>query len=178
LYNIHIDSNKQELKLNCSPTLTANEFKTIHNALCDLDSVTQSLEDVLNKDLYIKLAKATSQIREGLANAYEQDNKSFDEKMDHYDSVRTELGLTATWSIFEINNLSERHPFGDVLQVAYVDHWGGSPVFVEVNGSTWAALYVAANAAIRDSGDEHHSFIEEFKPNPKNPQQLFLHTGS
>jgi hypothetical protein len=164
--------------LNCSPTLTADEFKTIHNALCDLDSVKQSLEDVLNKDLYIKLAKATSQIREGLANAYEQDNKSFDEKSNHYDSVRTDLGLTAIWSIFEIDNLSDRHPFGDVLQVAYTDHWGEKPVYAEVNGLTWAALYVAANAAIRDSGDKHHIYIEDFRPNPKNPQQLILSTGS
>ena len=92
--------------MNCNPTLTADEFKTIHNALCDLDHVKQTLEDILSKDLYIKLAKATSQIREGLANAYEQDNKSFENKSDHYDQVRKELGLTAVWSVYEIDNLS------------------------------------------------------------------------
>ena len=39
-----------------------------------------------------------------------------DEKYDHYDSVRNELGLTSIWSIFEVENLSERHPYQSSLQ--------------------------------------------------------------
>jgi len=163
--------------MNCNPTLTADEFKTIHNALCELDHVKQTLEDILSKDLYIKLAKATSQIREGLANAYEQDNKSFENKSDHYDQVRKELGLTAVWSIYEVDNLSERHPFKGVTKVVY-QAYGSGDHEVAINGSTWAALYVAANALIRDSGDEHHSFIEGFTQSSIDPTILFLSTGS
>ena len=33
-----------------NPTLTVDEFKDIHNALCDLDSLTRSLEDVIHPD--------------------------------------------------------------------------------------------------------------------------------
>jgi hypothetical protein len=50
--------------MNCNPTLTAEEFKTIHNALWELDGVKQELESVLHKDLYIKLAQAASKIRQ------------------------------------------------------------------------------------------------------------------
>ena len=163
--------------MNCNPTLTADEFKTIHNALCDLDHVKQTLEDILSKDLYIKLAKATSQIREGLANAYEQDNKSFENKSDHYDQVRKELGLTTVWSIYEVDNLSERHPFEGVTKVVY-QAYGSGDHEVAINGGTWAALYVAANALIRDSGDDHHIYIESFKQSSINPEILFVATGS
>ena len=163
--------------MNCNPTLTADEFKTIHNALCELDHVKQTLEDILSKDLYIKLAKATSQIREGLANAYEQDNSAFEIKMDYFDRVREELGLSATWSMYEVDNLSDRHPFEGVTKVVYRAYGSGDHE-VTINGSTWAALYVAANALIRDSGDDHHSFIEGFTQSSIDPTILFLSTGS
>ncbi len=163
--------------MNCNPTLTAEEFKTIHNALCELDSVKQTLEDILSKELYIKLAKAANDIRSGLANAYEQDSSAFETKMDYFDRVREELGLFATWSIYEVDKLSERHPFEGVTKVVYRAYGSGDHE-VAINGATWAALYVAANALIRDSGDDHHSFIEGFTQSSIDPTILFLSTGS
>ena len=105
-------------------------------------------------------------------------DQDFYRKKDHYDSVRQELGLRSFWSIYEVENLSERHPFEGADTVAYSDHWGEKTVAVPINGSTWAALYVAADACIRDSGDEHHVYIERFKPNVISPKVLFLTTGS
>jgi hypothetical protein len=100
----------------------------------------------------------------------------FDTKFDYYETVREELGLSAIWSIFEIENLSEPHTFKDAKIVSYkVYH--GKEYQIEINGSTWAALYVAANAVIRDSRD-YHVFIEAFTPNGKNPEILQLSTGS
>ena len=163
--------------MNCNPTLTAEEFKTIHNALCELDSVKQTLEDILSKDLYIKLAKAANDCREGLANAYEQDSMAFETKMAYFDRVREELGLSATWSMYEVDNLSERHPFEGATKVVY-SAFGSGDQEVAINGSTWAALYVAGNALIRDSGDNHHVFIEHFKQSSVNPEILFMTTGS
>jgi hypothetical protein len=163
--------------MNCNPTLTAEEFKTIHNALCELDSVKQTLEDILSKELYIKLAKAANDIRSGLEGAYEQNNAMFENKMDYYDRVREELGLFATWSMYEVDNLSERHPFEGVTKVVYRAYGSGDHE-VAINGSTWASLYVAANALIRDSSDEHHSFIEGFTQSSIDPTILFLSTGS
>lgn len=165
--------------MNCSPTISAEEFKTIHNALCNLDSVTCQLEDVLKPELYVKLAKAARNIREGLAGAYEQDSAAFKRKSDHYDDVKAQLGLTnSEWSIYEVDNLSDRHPFEGAVAVCYKDHWGEDHVTININGSTWAALWIAANAAIRDSGDEHHVFIERFRRSQENPEVLYLSTGS
>jgi hypothetical protein len=163
----------------CNPALTAEEFKTIHNGLCDLESAIQRLEDVIKPELYVKLAKAASEIRLGLNGAYEQDRQAGDLKFSHYDDVRKQLGLdNSVWSIYEVDNLSDRHPYADADRVVYKDHWGKNPVSCSINGSTWAALYIAANACIRDSGDDHHIFIEDFRPDENDSRTLYLSTGS
>lgn len=165
--------------MNCNPTITADEFSTIHNALCELDSIKTQLESVLHKDLYIKLARAASEIRRGLGSAYEQDSQAFDRKSDHYERIRKELGLTSVWSMYKADDLSARHPYEGATTVIYTDHWGDEDaVRVPINGATWAALYVAANAAIRDSGDTHHTYIENFKPSKDDVAILVLSTGS
>jgi hypothetical protein len=104
-------------------------------------------------------------------------DQEFDTKFDYYDSVRNELGLSAIWSIYEVDNLSDRHPFEGVTKVIYRAYGSGDHE-VAINGSTWAALYVAANALIRDSGDDHHIFIEGFKQSSISPEILFVTTGS
>jgi len=150
--------------MNCDVTLTAEEFKTLHNALYDLGC--------LHND---KVSEQVEIIRGALRGAYDQENAASDRKYAHYDSVRKDLGLDTIWSITEVDNLSEPHPYEGVKYVSYKDHWGNGVVTQSINGSTWAALYVAANACIRDSGDEHHVFIEDFR---KSGDTLLLTTGS
>lgn len=169
--------------MNCSPTLSAEEFKTVHNALWELDSVTRQLEGILNPELYAKLARAGSTIRSGLKGAYEQDNRAFETKNTAYDLAQKHWGFKTIWSIYEVEDLEAQHPFAGATQVAYVDHWGDEPVFVEIKTEgaghgTWIDLWRAADQAIRESEDLHHIYIEQFRPNPKNPQQLLLTTGS
>lgn len=165
--------------MNTSPTITAEDFKTIHNALCEMRSVYETIQGVVREPITDKLASAIREMETGLKDAYEQDNKAFDDKYEHYNDVRNQLGLDhAVWSIFEVNNLSDRHPFEDADRVVYKDHWGEKPVSCSINGSTWAALYIAANACIRDSGDAHHVFIEQFKPAKDDLRTLVLSTGS
>lgn len=149
--------------MNTDVTLKAEDFTKIHNALWSLQynggNVVEQVEI----------------IREALKDCYEQDQAASQRLSDHYESVRKDLGLEARWSITEVKNLSERYPHEGVETVTYKDHWGDSPVVVPVNGLTWAALYVAANAAIRDSGDKHHVYIENFH---KVGDTLVLTTGS
>jgi len=165
--------------MNCSPTLTADEFKTIHNAVCDLDSLCHRLEEVLKPELYLTLVKARNNIRKGLEGAYKQDNDAFDTKNSHFNDVGGQLGMDhSTWSIYEVDNMADRHPFEGADRVLYKDHWGNEPVSCSVHGLTWASLWVAANACIRDSGDSHHIFIEHFCPDASDPRTLILSTGS
>ena len=164
--------------MNCNPTLTAEEFKTIHNALCDMRSVYNTIQGVVSEPVTDRLARAIKDMEAGLANAYEEDNNAFDRKNSHFRDVQEELGLRSIWSIYEVDNMSDRHPFEGADRVVYKDHWGEQPVECSINGLTWTALYVAADACIRDSGDGHHVFIECFKPSKEDPRTLILSTGS
>lgn len=158
-------------------TFSAEDFKTVHNALCELRSVCDRLDGVLNPDLYNRLNKARDDLSKGLENVYEQDSLAFESKSDHYTSVQEELGLSAIWSIYEVDNLSDRHPFHSATKVHYKDHWG-KPITKDIVGATWAALYMAGSAAIRDSGDDHHVFIEHFEPSKADSSVLIMQTGS
>ena len=100
-----------------------------------------------------------------------------DEKFDYFNQVREDLGLNAVWSIYEVDNLSERHPFKGVTKVIYRAYGSGDHE-VAIEGNTWKSLYVAADQLIRDSGDGHHIFIEDFKQSSINPEILFVTTGS
>lgn len=149
--------------MNCDVTLKAEEFKTIHNALWAIQYGNKDVEQQIEI------------IRGALKGAYDQEGAAFDRKSEHFSSVKNELGLRTIWSIYEVENLGEPHPFEGIATVTYKDHWGKNPVVKPVNGLTYAALYVAADAAIRDSGDEHHVFIEQFK---QVGDTLLLTTGS
>ena len=133
-------------------TLKASDFSKIHNALWQLQ--------YNNGDM----TEQVEIIREALKGCYEQDQAASDRLYQHYESVRKDLGLTTIWSIIEVDNLVSTHPYTNAKTVTHKDHWGKSgKVVVPINGFTWAALYVAANAAIRDSGDTHHCYIEGFR---------------
>jgi hypothetical protein len=144
--------------------LTAKEFETIHNALWYLGQVDKP-----------EVQSLVEEIRGALKGAYEQEQAIKDRRYDHYSQVKTDLGLDTIWSVTEVDNLSDNHPYEGAKYVSYKDHWGNGVVTTAINGNTWAALYVAANACIRDSGDEHHVYIEDFR---KSGDTLLLTTGS
>jgi len=100
-----------------------------------------------------------------------------DEKFDYYNQVREDLDLLAVWSIYEVENLSEPHPFVGVEKVIYRAYGSGDHE-VTIEGNTWKSLYIAADKLIRESGDNHHIFIETFKQSSIAPEILFISTGS
>lgn len=165
--------------MHCDVTLAANEFKQVHNALCSLRSVRETLDGVVREPIVDKLAKVIRDMEQGLKGAYEQESKDFDRRSKHYDSVKEDLGIRGSeWSVYEVSDLNEAHPFEGATVVSYKDHWGEKPVQSLINGRTWSALWIAANACIRDSGDQHHIFIERFRRSEEDPKVLFLSTGS
>jgi hypothetical protein len=168
-----------ELDMHTTVQLTAEEFKTIHNGLCDLGIVCDRLENVLTPDLYRLLLQAQSQIRQGLENAYVQEQQDFERKHRHYDEVKREAGIThSEWSMYEVQNMTDQHPYANIDRVVYRSHWGPQPVSASITESIWSALWRAADTCIRDSGDSHHVFIEAITPDPQDPRILILSTGS
>lgn len=150
--------------MNCDVTIKAEDFKTIHNVLWELQ-----YRDGVDVDA------AVEKIRGALEDAYAQESNVFERKNNHYSQVKEELGAQSIWSIYEIADLDQPHPYQSGLFVSYKDHWGAEAQHCAVYGNTWRDLYRAADNCIRNSGDEHHIFIENFRLVGNN---LVLTTGS
>ncbi len=159
-------------------TLRGEDFSKVHNTLCELRTVEQELCGVINDGLLARLHGVIKGFEAGLANAYEQDNASFDEKMDYYGEFKSNNGLRSIWSIFKlpVHGFLKDHPYPSDAFVVYTQHWGEGRKHYPVQGTTWADLYRAADLAIRESGDDHHIFIEHFEL--RNGNELHLSTGS
>lgn len=157
-----------------SPTLTPEEFSKLHNAKCKLIAFATTIDGVLREDLHSQLVQAIAEIDTALAPSYTAEEAVETHRDEHYSDIAEELGAISTWSVSEVENLNEPHPYGNVTQLAY--RGMGRPVHVEIKGPTWKDLYRAADKAIRLSCDTHHIFIEGFSPS--NPGELKLSTGS
>ena len=165
--------------MNCSPILTAEDFKNVHNGLCDIRFGIKALTDILSKEKLEQLTQGLAQVEKGLRGAYEQDNDAFKKNSDHYDEVGDEKNFNSNWSIYEVPDLRQPHTFVGAEAVLYEDHWGtGGGELVALQGNTWVDLWAAADKAIHQSGDDHHVFIESFHPSKEDPSILILGTGS
>jgi hypothetical protein len=161
-------------------TLRAEDFKIVHNTLCELREIEQRLNEVINESMAARLHRVIKSFELGLTDAYAQDNAVFESKMDYYSRFQTEIGLNTIWSIYElpIHGFLTKHPYAAAREICYRDHWGDEAVYETIQGDTWADLYRAADRCIQRSGDQHHCFIESFQTVADQPHQLRLTTGS
>jgi len=159
-------------------TLRGEDFKILHNTLCDLRNLVERMDQSMIKTS--EFDRIIEGFQMGLKDAYQQENAQFDSKMDYYHSFQKDNGLKTIWSIFElpIHGFLADHPFKTAREICYRDHWGEEPIYETIQGATWADLYRAADRCIQRSGDQHHCFIEGFYPVAKQPHQLRLTTGS
>jgi hypothetical protein len=155
-------------------TLKGEDFRTVHNTLCELREIEMRLNTVLSADMVERLHHVIRGFEQGLKNAYEQDEASFDDKMDYYRAYQNDNDFAAIWSMYElpVHGFLQNHPYPSDVFVIYGK--GHVPVF----GATWGDVYRAADCAIRNSGDLHHIFIEAFEPVADQPHQIRLTTGS
>lgn len=161
--------------MNIAPQLTAQEFMDLHNGLCRVRNVFRSMEGVVDEKLLLRAEDAWKLIEGALKNAYAQDDAAYEKNSAHYDAISEEHGFKTIWSVYEVADLNA--PFaGAATHVLYKDHWGKTEVSVPINGNTWVDLWLAAERAIEQSGDNHHIFIEAFIPGDEGV--LVLSTGS
>ena len=154
-------------------TLQAEDFKTIHNTLCDLRSLAHRMEQSMIK--VEEVERIIEGLEMGLKNAYEQDEDAFDRKMDYYRKYQENCGFGSIWSIYEVSDDSgffDLHPWQGASILVYHN------ITVKIMGPTWGDLYRAADQAIEESGDDHHIFIEGFCKYATDNSMLEMTTGS
>jgi hypothetical protein len=150
-------------------TLQADDFKTVHNTLCDLRSLARRMETSMVK--VEEVEQIIASFEQGLADAYRQDESAFDDKMDYFGQFQSENDFAAIWSMFElpVGCFDQQHPYPSDSFVVY------GKGHVPVMGPTWGDVYRAADCAIRNSGDFHHIFVEGFRV---KGNELHMYTGS
>jgi hypothetical protein len=156
-----------------SVTLRGEDFKIIHNTLCDLRNLVARMDESMIKTQ--EFDRIIEGFQMGLKDAYAQDNSTFDRKMDYFSQFRAENSLTAIWSIYDIDEhgFLQDHPWQGAQQIFY--HETSAPI----KGPTWGDLYRAADLAIERSGDSHHIFIEGFYTYAEGDNSVLgLTTGS
>ena len=154
--------------------LDKNEFSKLHNELCSLNAMVAKLRG-RDIDIAAQLERHVEKIYEILQPAYDADGEMFDTLHDHYHGAGEAFGARTTWSMYEVEDLREKHTYEGAKKVVHSSHWGGGTPVVELDGDTWLHLFMAADKAICQSGDMHHCFIEGFI---QKGDELHLQTGS
>ena len=157
-------------------TLRGEDFKTIHNTLCELRSLVERMNHTMIKINDVQ--RIIEGFESGLKDAYEQDEATFDDKMDYYSEFKDANLLRSIWSVYELplHGFAKAHPFPSDAFIVYKQHWGDNKdTHYPVMGDSWGDVYRAADQAIRNSGDEHHIFIEGFEV---KGNELHMYTGS
>lgn len=162
----------------CEPTLSAEDFKNVHNAKCELISVLESLKGVIHPSLYSRFESGIEMLNKGLKSAYDQEDALYHASENHIAEVENELGgMRSIWSMHEVKDLRAAHPWPNHTTLSY-QGWGEREVVIHIPGPLWKDLWLAAEQAIERSGDSHHIFIESFSQHPSRPTELRLGTGS
>lgn len=162
------------------PTLTREDFDKLDHALCDLRRIQRDCADADSLHTVSRaLSGVIDQFETALADAFDQNRAGLNKLLDHYAQVAQDQRIHhSRWSITEVANLHEPHPYDGARCVVYTTHWGAGEVSQEIRGDTWLDLWRAADACINQSGDRHHYFIERFEPIPDSDFELNLVTGS
>ena len=154
--------------------LDKRQWRDVHNALCAVEHQTQGIFDVLKHGT--ELRDAVEALRLSLKPAYEQEEQQWDQRFTYCDNVKLNSGFDAVWSAEDVD-FDQPHPFVSDAFIVYPSHWGANKGrHYPIMGPTWLDVYRAADLAIRDSGDGHHIFIEQFRPQADNTVELV--TGS
>ena len=104
-----------------------------------------------------------------------------DLQMDHFESARKNEKLESVWSIYTVGtyiitnvyNIAE--DYQDAKENVY--YGDATPIqLIEWPSIRWIDLWRAADKAIVQSGDQHHMFIEWFRP--RDSGQYEVVTGS
>lgn len=155
-------------------TLTKQEWTDVHNGLCQIRSVSQQLEGILNQKMIDYLTNGIKLIEKGFVQSYENEHRYYENLLDHFDEVANKIGIKNTvWSVSEVEDLYSYHPFTEADFVEYE----GNKCLIKPEDKTWASLWSKADMLVRTSGDFHHCFIEGFILNDTG-KEIKLSTGS
>ena len=159
-------------------TLTRSEYSDLCQALIIIRDVDNTLKNVLASVLTKKLRTGMALAEQALRRASKEDDILTNRLSDFYSEMASKYQFSSVWSIYEVDDFDEKHPYKGAKELQYGVHWGKNLVKVPINGPTWLDLWRAADQAIAQSGDTHHVFVEDFSKRLEEPGVLTLTVGS
>ena len=161
-----------------SYTVTEQQITEIHNGLCHLRFARHHLEEVLAATQIEGIQKGISMIMNAFAPLREESDRRHNQKYEMYQAYGETHNFKSVWSVYSVESMDDLCDFNGSYLV-YSGHWGEKgPVRIKLPQGklTWGEMWAFADCAIRESGDEHHIFIERIVK--KEDGNLYLHTGS
>jgi hypothetical protein len=146
-----------------SLTLTPQEFTTIYNLQCQLHSISQRLEHVIHPSVHAELVDVRNKILTIIEPTLEKEDEDFDKNLEEFTKIQQENNLFANWSYYEISpsDINKKHSFKNIKSISYEGIT--IPFNKENKPKTWLDLWKVSDQIIRQSGDTHHCFLEDWR---------------
>lgn len=132
-------------------------------------SVSQKMEH-MSPQIQAEFTELQEAVRELFQPHREQEDKADALRREMLDKIEEEHGFKTIWSVPKIDDMNAI--FGYVESVEYLG-------CIEIIGKevTWVELWATADRLIKQSGDFHHIFIENFAKKPTEISHRLI-TGS
>lgn len=162
-------------------TISREQQRDLHNARAYFHQWYDQYRDVLGQRVIDDFSKAFGLLIQAHNPIRAEEDKRWDERNDHYNSMKACFGFKSVWSDYDIERLDDPLPskYLDITHVKYYSQLVAVEKREAAAGLDWIALWAAADKAIEQSGDTHHIFVEGFYKDENDPVGVYrLTVGS
>ena len=142
-------------------SITSDQISKLHNAYWLLNTEVEELDSLLRSDKITTLRKAASMLKEAYAPLMEEKDNEWDRRNSYYDDIKQANKFKSVWSIYEVFSFQASSGFGNGI-LKYENVKVPMREDTSLGCITWMDMWKFAEQAIRESGDDHHMFIEKF----------------
>lgn len=154
--------------------------ETLRTILIELSDINQRVHGVIHPDIHDKLTQLYAMAEKELAPIMQAEKNSWDDNHNSLKALQKKHQLRSIWSVTKVaaSDMNKKTPL--LSKITY-QSWGPTQThtFNEPTEITWLELWKIADKLIRDSGDEHHIFIESlYRSTCTGSTEYYLSTGS
>lgn len=162
------------------PALTEKQTKQLEAIYPELSSIINALDPVVAEPLMKRLKAIQKTFSKAFDDRWQAEEDEDERAYEELTNIADENDFVTTWSITEVPPEDMDKPFSKkaVKSITYESWNNTQTINFEGKGKkiTWLEAWKYADQIIRQSGDDHHNFIEDFTQ--VSPGHYELITGS
>ena len=154
-----------------------NKVQALRTIMQELFGIEQQLCGVVHPQISDKINSLHKLALSAISEELEQENKDWETNQKALDEISSANKLRSVWSVTEIDHTKMQDTAPEMTEISY-ESWGPTQVhkFDKPTTPTWLELWQIGDKLIKQSGDDHHIFIESFKE--VAPGKFKMWTGS